>query len=65
MNDEEPDHATSCPPSGGVPRPSVVGVVLGGDNGDDDMASGHPNGSNDQKRLATDLVDVEDSGNCC
>jgi hypothetical protein len=61
VHNEQPDHADSSPSSGLVVRP-VIGV-LGKDDGDDDVACGHANGSDGEDWATADSIDPENGGN--
>lgn len=64
VNDEEPDHGNGGPTGSLVVWP-VVGV-LGKENGNDDVACSHADGTGNQHGLASDSVDPQnswDSGN--
>lgn len=62
-NDEKPDHGDGGPSGGFVRFPGVL--ILGHNNGDDHMTGCHSNGSSDQNGLASQLVNVCDSGKSC
>lgn len=60
MDDEQPDHNDGSPTCGLVVLPVVL--VLRGDNGDDDMAYGHTDGTNEKRGSSTPAVDPHDGG---
>lgn len=57
---EQPHHDDGRPAGRVVRRPLVL--VLGEDDGDDDVAGAHGHGARDEHGLAADLVDPEDHG---
>lgn len=60
VDDEQPDHSDGGPTSSRVSLPLIL--VLGEDDGDNDVAGGHSNGADDKDGLTTELVDVCYSG---
>ena len=59
MDNEEPYHHYSSPSGAFVSLPLVL--VLGKDDGDDDVAGSHTDRSNDEDGLSTEFVNVKDS----
>lgn len=55
MDDEEPNHGDGRPASGLVRVPLVL--VLSEDGRDNEMAGGHPDGSDEQDGLTAESVD--------
>jgi hypothetical protein len=63
VDNEQPDHDNSSPASALVSGPLVF--ILGEDDGNDDVAGGHPDGAGDEDGLAADFVDVGDGWHGC
>ena len=56
MHHEQPDHSNCCPTCALVCLPLVL--ILRKDDGNDDMASSHADGSDNEHGLATQFVNV-------
>jgi hypothetical protein len=61
VDDKEPDHDDGRPTSSLVGRPLVF--VLGENNGNDEVAKAHPEGTERQCRSSSDSVNVQDRWN--
>lgn len=63
MDNEQPDHGNGCPTSGLVLGPAVR--VLGEENGDDNVASSHTNGTDNEDWLSSNSINPQHGGGSC
>lgn len=61
MDDEQPDHDNGSPTSGLVGWPLIL--VLGENDGDDDVAGCHTNSTDGKNGLTAKLVNIHDCWN--